>query len=637
MVVLSTVNYLGFSGADATGRRIVRKVFTDAVAPGTENTAVGRTSTVFLDELGRPRRTELALGASYSDQTLVVGSRAYDGLGRVFAEADPFAMAPGQTPPPAYGTTYYFNADGSPSCMVRGTGQQPFTSTTNEASEIFPTCFDRTFENNTEVVSVQDAASLLAGSTQFGVKSTSYATAIGRTIMHSSRQGSSRLEHAMFGYDRLGHRISMTRYKDAAAGIKPVKSSWRFDSLGQVLELDEPDSAPQLRTFSNWGELTSVKRTASGSTATLWVRSTYDAYSRLIHQEQSRNTAVDADTVMNYQYDAGVNLAPQVTPTNVLGRLAQASSPTGSTSFSYDAFGRINARVFTDSQGGLYVEKHTAHDDGSPKFLDLLLPDTGYADEQVSYTYDSAGRGLSVKYANGADVADLYQASNIDGLGRVRQAQYGKTTYAASYADVGRQLLTQVTVSSPLGARALSFPSYDPLGRERSRSEVKNGTGSVVTTSSNYDPLGRLSHAVQVAGTRTLFDQRFTYDPLGNILNISDTPAGSSATTTTLSYLDTDRDRICHIAYGSDSSTGCNVAYDEVGNIVSQKTATGTRQYNYYNDGSIRTITDDKGSEAHFRYDAFGEVQELDLTSSTSLDTRHDRRYGGLIAWRDVT
>jgi len=192
-------------------------------------------------------------------------------------------------------------------------------------------------------------------------------------------------------------------------------------------------------------------------------------------------------------------------------------------------------------------------------------------------------------------------------------------------------------VSSPLGARALSFPSYDPLGRERSRSEVKNGSGSVVTTTSNYDPLGRLSHAVQVAGTRTLFDQRFTYDPLGNILNISDTPAGSSATTTTLSYLDTDRDRVCHIAYGSDSSTGCNVAYDEVGNIVSQKTATGTRQYSYNNDGSIRTITDDKGSEAHFRYDAFGEVQELDLISSTSLDTRHDRRYGGLLAWRDVT
>jgi transposase-like protein len=37
---------------------------------------------------------------------------------------------------------------------------------------------------------------------------------------------------------------------------------------------------------------------------------------------------------------------------------------------------------------------------------------------------------------------------------------------------------------------------------------------------------------------------------------------------------------------------------------------------------------------AHLRYDAFGEVQKLDLTSSTSPDTRHDRRYGGPILKR---
>jgi RHS repeat-associated protein len=485
-------------------------------------------------------------------------------------------------------------------------------------------------------VSVRDAASLLTGSPQYGVKNTSYATATGRTIIRSTWQGSTRLEHALFAYDRLGHRTGMTRYQDAANGASPVTSSWRFDSLGQMLELDEPDSAPQLRAYSYWGELTSSTRTIPGSSTSLSVRSRYDAYGRLIHQEQRRDTLVDADTVMDYQYDVAVNLAPQVTPTNVLGRMTQASSPTGLVSFSYDAFGRIDARVFTDTQGGLYVEKHATHADGSPASLDLFLPDTAYADEHVDYTHDSAGRGRSVKYTSGADTADLFEASTIDSLGRVRQAQYGQTTYSATYADVGRQLLNQATVSSPLGSRAISFPSYDSVGRERSRNEVKNGFGSAVTTASTYDALGQLSHAVQTVGTTTLFDQHFTYDPLGNILSISDAPSGSAATNTTLSYLSTDRDRICHLAYDSDGNTACNVAYDEVGNIISQKTATGVRQYSYYIDGSVRTITDDKGSEAHFRYDAFGEVQELELTSPTSLDSRHDRSYGGLIAWRDV-
>ncbi|HEX8111801.1 MAG TPA: hypothetical protein VF516_28915 [Kofleriaceae bacterium] len=52
----------------------------------------------------------------------------------------------------------------------------------------------------------------------------------------------------------------MTRYQDAASGANPVTSSWRFDSLGQMLELDEPGSAPQFNTYSNWGELLQTVR-----------------------------------------------------------------------------------------------------------------------------------------------------------------------------------------------------------------------------------------------------------------------------------------------------------------------------------------------------------------------------------------
>ena len=76
--------------------------------------------------------------------------------------------------------------------------------------------------------------------------------------------------------------------------------------------------------------------------------------------------------------------------------------------------------------------------------------------------------------------------------------------------------------------------------------------------------------------------------------------------------------------------------YDPVGDIVQQPTRTGLRQLGFFADGSVRSVTDGNIT-AQFRYDAFGEVQELDLTSSTSPDTRHDRRYGGLIAWRDET
>jgi YD repeat-containing protein len=178
---------------------------------------------------------------------------------------------------------------------------------------------------------------------------------------------------------------------------------------------------------------------------------TYDALGRVLHGEEQSNGIADPETVNDYFYDQPVNVAPQVTPTFMLGRLALVTSPTGSTSFSYDGLGRINARIFTDSGSSVYIEKHKLHTDGSPELLDLLLPDTTYVPERVSYAYDSAGRTRSIKYGIGPTQGTLYNASNIDPFGRVRQAKYGQADYAASYTDVGRRLLAQVTVSSPSG------------------------------------------------------------------------------------------------------------------------------------------------------------------------------------------
>jgi hypothetical protein len=76
---------------------------------------------------------------------------------------------------------------------------------------------------------------------------------------------------------------------------------------------------------------------------------------------------------------------------------------------------------------------------------------------------------------------------------------------------------------------------------------------------------------------------------------------GTNAPNTTLTYSTTDRDRICRIAFGTDSGTGCNVTYDELGSILSQPTPTGSRHYTYLVDGAVQTIRDDHGSLAHYR------------------------------------
>ena len=88
---------------------------------------------------------------------------------------------------------------------------------------------------------------------------------------------------ATFTQDHLGKLISMTRYLDPIAGTIEVQSSWRFDSLGQVLQFQEPESAPQFNKYSDWGELLEVQWTDAtvSPPADRRVASKYDALGRV--------------------------------------------------------------------------------------------------------------------------------------------------------------------------------------------------------------------------------------------------------------------------------------------------------------------------------------------------------------------
>ena len=143
--ILLSTSYAGFELNSPVGRSIVQKIFPDAV---TSVTAPGRISTTYLDNLGRTIKTETQLGSDYQNKTGVVGQRIYDPLGRVKFEADPFLST--DSFETAYGTTYNYNTDGTPSCFVRGPGTQPVTFSVNETTEVYPTCFNHGFLNSQE-------------------------------------------------------------------------------------------------------------------------------------------------------------------------------------------------------------------------------------------------------------------------------------------------------------------------------------------------------------------------------------------------------------------------------------------------------------------------------------------------------
>jgi RHS repeat-associated protein len=621
--VLAAHTYLGFQGGDPLGRRLSVEEFTDPVTPKLVGTGVGRVATSYFDEVGRSRFAQVPLGDDYADDTLIVGSRTYDPLGRVTFEADAYPAS--QDPTSAYGTTRYFDPDGSLWLEIRGNGPQPFTTAPDATKELFPSQYRHTFANHLETTTTQEADSLTTGSLQFGVIRQASSTAIGRVLSRSTTQSGARIEFETFGYELLGHQTALTRYQDPAGGSNPVTSSWKFDSLGQILELDEPTSAPQTRTYSDWGELTAVTWSPVSPEPKHSIINGYDALGRVTYSEEQNDGTTDPATYNKYSYDVP-GTSPYVTPANVGGRLASASGPTGNVVFSYDGFGNVNARSYTDVDSNIYVEQQGFHGDGSQASITLQLPDNSYQPERLDYAYDTAGRMRWMWFSDGVNTQELYSAKQLDVWGRDRDGLLGNTEYAATYADLGRRLPKNVKVTSTAGTRAISFTGFDALAREASRTEDIPSAPNHSTTS--YDALGRLQTTIRTNGTTTTAKWDFAYDALGNVTSLHDAVTSSNAF---LTYLTTDRDRICSVSF-TVSPTNCNVIHDSFGNITTEPTRAGYNKLAYFNSGDVRTIVNQAKATATFAYDPFGELQELTIDGPTG--SRHDRNFGAFITQR---
>ena len=330
-----------------------------------------------------------------------------------------------------------------------------------------------------------------------------------------------------------------------------------------------------------------------------------------------------------YEYDTPGS-SPLLAARYVEGRLASASSAKTKVVFSYDPYGNVTGRSFSDG-GNVYVERQGYRSDGSRAWIELNLPDRNYAPERVEYAYDTAGQLRSMRFSDGQNTEHLYNASQVDPLGRIRSAVFGRqATYTANYADTGRRLPQDVRVSSRAGLRAFTFTGFDPAGRELTRDT--NIPGSANIQSVAYDALGRIQRLVRTDAVTTIASWQFGYDPLGNITALTDQLGAADAT---MSYLATDRDRICRVGYGNSGLGGseCNVVYDSNGSIIYEPTRTGYNKLTYFNSGSLRTLENETGTRATFRYDPLGNVEALDITSGTSL-LRSDRRYGQFITER---
>ena len=658
--VLGLDEYMGDSGTDPGGRRIRTEVFrskvtlsaylADPSTPGADRAG----ATVFVDDLGRERRTVLPLGTNYAGQVLVLNDATFDSLGRPSFVSDPYLEGGSSVP---YGTTYLYRPDNSVHCAVTGRGPQSST-TTLEAKARFPTCTDVVYQNHRRETRIWGPNERLADSTHAELYSQATTTAVGWPLAVSRRSAAGvALELMEYDYDRLGNAIALRRFQEPATRGGELVWRMQYDSTGQAVQISEPEASTLTRRFDHWGNLIETKWLDAGVAREL--RSEYDVFGRLSRTVEERDGAPDPATEVRYAYDIPSGDENHLNSDYLLGRLSHASSASMRIFYGYDGLGRTRTVTRVGSDGERYAEIYDYFIDGALSRLSYRHPGAGDL-EAASYRYDSARRATSVIWRDESGSQEVFRALDIDPFGRYLRVQYGNgVREIREFNNTDRREPTKVELRTANGVFSRTFNQYDADLRVlevREQTPLKNER-----TFFDFDPVYRLarSKTLRPSGA-AVRHETFSYDGLGNLRTLVDHLGIGDLTITPRTG---DRDQICNVTRGrivigvpaepgqtsflttrqpsgSPAPTGdplvqtpesCEYGYDALGNVVRiSENDRAPRAFTY--DGYSRIVRlSQSGATAEYKYGPFGEVSELDITGAPAGQNRRDRRYGPLM------
>jgi RHS repeat-associated protein len=339
------------------------------------------------------------------------------------------------------------------------------------------------------------------------------------------------------------------------------ETTFDHDKLGRRTFSDEPDAGQTWLEYDGLGDLT--KRIAGGSVTHYTER---DVLGRLVEQ-------VNGDGLTSFTWD---------TKPHGIGKLAHSVSPDNvAHDFTYDVYSRPKTESWT-VDGAAYTFVHAYDLHGRLK----------------ARTYPTSAGGLQVKvrsHYNAFGFPDL-----VDGVDPLTQTT---TPYWQTYAVAATGGITQ----GQFGSGVVAERGYDP---QSGRLDWIKDAG-VLFQSFTYDVAGRLASVQEASGRReeytydslarlstwTLFpkgaaggDTRqttFHYDPLGNLLSEDIDTAGEVETIVHSSGLS---------AFGPHTPAGA-YTFDARGRLVNPNGQTTT----YTEFDLPRQI-----GETHFRYDAEG-------------------------------
>jgi RHS repeat-associated protein/uncharacterized repeat protein (TIGR01451 family) len=400
-----------------------------------------------------------------------------------------------------------------------------------------------------------------------------------------------------FSYDPLGN-LSQTVLQNG----DPI--GYKYNSQGLVTQESFADKTSETFAYDTHGNLLSAETFDAAGTLTGTTTLTYNAADELIsvtypsgqflkfayNAAGQRTQSIDqSGFTVNYKYDSlgrlseltdgSGNLIVQYTY-NDLGELVEKQNGNGTyTTYAYDKNGNLLNEVnYANSTGSVVNSSFTY-------VYNSLSEETSMTDASGNttlYAYDPTGQLTEVTLPGGATIQYVYNAAGD----RTEVIQGGTTTSYSSNAD---NEITQVGSATY---------SYDANGNLHT---VTDASGTSVYT---YNDLNELVSITNPDGSV----QSFQYSPLGFMVGVSTTSAGTSSAT---NYL-VDPTGIGNVvaAYNGTGSLIANYAYGL--GLVSQSGPRGTGFYDFDASGSAVGITGSSGSYVNrYSYLPFGETTTL--------------------------
>jgi RHS repeat-associated protein len=420
-----------------------------------------------------------------------------------------------------------------------------------------------------------------------------------------------------YTYDGAGRVLTRVDPKGNVAGCGCAADftwTYTYNPAGQLLTETNPLGHQTTNVYDDAGRLTSTTD-PNGHTTSY----TYDDANRILTE-----TAPDPDggsplssPVTTYTYDYVGN---KVTETDPLGRV---------TTFGYAATNRLISVTGPDPDGAgplaAPVTTNAYEPNGS---LAWTVEPRGNAqganpeEYKTINSYDAAGRQLTETKPDpdgaGPKLAPVTTNAydSVGNLASVTDANSHTTSY--TYDAAGRVL----TVTAP-DAGVTTF-TYDDAGNALTRRDDNQH----VTTWA-YDDAGRLASELKPdpdgAGPQTAPLTTHTYDPNGNLLTTVDPNGNATADPndgkTTYGY--DGANRLTSIDYSDPGTPDVTFTYDNVGNRLQMTDSTGTETRTYDNLDRLKTVT--RGSDTFaYAHDAVGNVTQRTYPGQSPLDYGYD-------------